>query len=120
MNGIWIPQLLALVGTLAAAGVAIYQARRTAQAQESASRSEMSVQHRTVSLDEMEKAIKFTGQQLVDLRAESMRQHDQIAHQEVVIHKLELAHEECERDKRRLHWEIDHLRNNGGGLGASK
>ena len=95
MNLIWVQGIGVLV-TLIAAVLAAWNAH-------SANRSQTDVQHRTVSLDELEKALTFTGEQLEDLRSETIRLQGK-------VRDLEIAHQECERDKRKLHREVDELR----------
>ena len=95
MNLIWVQGIGVLV-TLIAAVLAAWNAH-------SANRSQTDVQHRTVSLDELEKALTFTGEQLEDLRSETTRLQGK-------VRDLEIAHQECERDKRKLHREVDELR----------
>ena len=95
MNLIWVQGIGVLV-TLVAAVLAAWNAH-------SANRSQTDVQHRTVSLDELEKALTFTGEQLDDLRTETTRLQGK-------VRDLEIAHQECERDKRKLHREMDELR----------
>ncbi len=94
MSLVWVQGLGVLV-TLIAAIAAAWNAH-------SANRSQTDVQHRTVSLDEMEKALTFTGDQLKDLREETILLQEQ-------VRKLERAHQECEADKRRLRLEIELL-----------
>lgn len=99
-------ELIQAVGvfvTLVAAAGAIWNAHTANRNARSASQSEANVQYRTVSLDELEKALTFTGEQLKDLREETILLQEQ-------VRKLERAHQECERDKRRLHSEIESLR----------
>jgi len=95
VNLIWVQGIGVLV-TLVAAVLAAWNAH-------SANRSQTDVQHRTVSLDELEKALTFTGEQLDDLRTETTRLQGK-------VRDLEVAHQECERDKRKLHREMDELR----------
>jgi len=95
VNLIWVQGIGVLV-TLIAAVLAAWNAH-------SANRSQTDVQHRTVSLDELEKALTFTGEQLEDLRSETTRLQGK-------VRDLEIAHQECERDKRKLHREVDELR----------
>jgi septal ring factor EnvC (AmiA/AmiB activator) len=92
---VWV-QGIGVAVTLIAAVLAAWNAH-------SANRSQSDVQHRTVSLDEMEKALKFTGEQLESLRGQVREQADEII-------RLDEQHQQCERDKRRLDREIGELR----------
>lgn len=102
MNLVWV-QGIGVAVTLVAAILAAWNAH-------SANRSQSDVQHRTVSLSEMEMALKFTGEQLDDLREQVRGQAADLKEQSDEIHKLETAHEQCERDKRRLDREMEELR----------
>jgi len=95
VNLIWVQGIGVLV-TLIAAVLAAWNAH-------SANRSQSDVQHRTVSLEELEKALTFTGEQLEDLRGETTRLQGK-------VRDLENAHQECEQEKRRLDREIMELR----------
>ena len=95
-------QLAGVAATFLAAGFTALNAH-------SANRSQAEVTHRTTSLNELEKALSFTGLQLDELRTEVLEQAAQ-------IRILEVKHEDCERDKRRLTYEVAGLkaRLNGG------
>lgn len=95
MTLVWV-QALGVVVTLVAALAAAWNAR-------SANNSQTEVQHRTVSLDEMEKALTFTGEQLRDLRAQTTLLQEE-------VHRLQIAHDECQRDNRSLRWEMERLK----------
>ncbi len=91
----WLP-ILPVIATIVAAGISVWGARR-------ASRDQHDVQSRTVSLDEMQAALEWTGKQLIDLRTLA-------ADQQVRIRVLEEQHLECERDKRNLMREVATLK----------
>lgn len=98
MTPLWVP-IVGLIVPVLAAAIAAWSAHV-------ANRSQSDVQNRTVSLTELEKALTFTGDQLEDLRAETTRLQGR-------VRELEVSHQECERDKRRLHREIAELRRGG-------
>lgn len=95
MNLLWI-QLAGVLATFAAAGMTALNAH-------AANRDSADVAHRTTSLTELEKALTFTGVQLDELRTEVLEQAAQ-------IRILQRDHELCERDKRRLSWEVAGLK----------
>lgn len=95
-----------LWGNIVAALVTLIVGVTTVFSSNRAHKDSNSIAVRTVSLDEMEKALTWTGAQLSDLRAEVLRQHDE-------IRELQAQYADCEREKRRLDREIGELRNGG-------
>ena len=93
-------QFASVLATIAVAIITgVLNSRATARSKQ----AETNIQNRTLGIEELEKALSFTGLQLTDLRSRT-------SEQEARIRELQLAHEDCVRDNRRLDREIRDLR----------